>query len=138
MAFARPVSISSNFLFTLCRYVRFAVVVYTSIIILIMWCFVQVVNGRLRIAVIGQSQFAVEVYKLLRQKHDIVGVFTIPDVNGRPDPLGKEHRFSPMFKFNGPWTPKLTYTFPNKAQFLDNFDCNIAPSILSAWRNLHL
>jgi len=30
----------------------------------------------------------VEVYRLLRQKHDIVGVFTVPDVNGRPDPLG--------------------------------------------------
>jgi len=43
---------------------------------------------RLKIALIGQSQFAVEVYKLLQQKHDIVGVFTIPDVNGRSDPLG--------------------------------------------------
>ena len=48
----------------------------------------QVLNGRIRIALIGQSQFAVEVYRILRQKHDIVGVFTIPDVNGRPDPLG--------------------------------------------------
>jgi len=47
-----------------------------------------VANGRIRIALIGQSQFAVEVYKLLQQQHDIVGVFTVPDVNGRPDPLG--------------------------------------------------
>ena len=58
----------------------------------IVWCWFwlwQVVNnGRLKIALIGQSQFAVEVYKLLQQKHDIVGVFTIPDVNGRSDPLG--------------------------------------------------
>jgi len=48
----------------------------------------QAVNGRIRIALIGQSQFAVDVYRLLRQNHDIVGVFTVPDVNGRPDPLG--------------------------------------------------
>ena len=49
---------------------------------------VPVANGRIRIALIGQSQFAVEVYKLLQQQHDIVGVFTVPNVNGRPDPLG--------------------------------------------------
>lgn len=49
----------------------------------------NVVNGRIRIALIGQSQFAVEVYRLLSQKHDIVGVFTVPDVNGRPDPLAQ-------------------------------------------------
>ena len=29
-----------------------------------------------------------EVYRLLRQKYDIVGVFTVPDVKGRVDPLG--------------------------------------------------
>lgn len=43
----------------------------------------------LRVAVIGQSQFGADVYNLLKkQGHDIVGVFTIPDKNGRPDPLG--------------------------------------------------
>jgi len=25
----------------------------------------------------------------------------------------------------GPWTPKLTYDFPKKAHFSDNFDSNI-------------
>lgn len=44
--------------------------------------------SNLKIAIIGQSQFGEEVYKLLRRDgHEIVGVFTIPDVKGRPDPL---------------------------------------------------
>lgn len=43
---------------------------------------------KMRVAIIGQSQFGAEVYKLLRQSgHDVVGVFTIPDVQGRPDAL---------------------------------------------------
>ncbi|CAG5117906.1 unnamed protein product, partial [Candidula unifasciata] len=42
----------------------------------------------MRIAVIGQSVFGAEVFRLLRQNgHEIVGVFTIPDVNGKADPL---------------------------------------------------
>ncbi|XP_059140890.1 cytosolic 10-formyltetrahydrofolate dehydrogenase-like [Physella acuta] len=42
----------------------------------------------MRIAIIGQSVFGAEVFKLLRKNgHEIVGVFTIPDVNGKPDPL---------------------------------------------------
>ncbi|XP_071816026.1 mitochondrial 10-formyltetrahydrofolate dehydrogenase-like isoform X2 [Apostichopus japonicus] len=44
--------------------------------------------SNLKIAIIGQSQFGEEVYKLLRKDgHEIVGVFTIPDVKGRADPL---------------------------------------------------
>ena len=44
----------------------------------------------MKIAVIGQSQFGEEVYKLIRQNgHEVVGVFTIPDVNGKADQLGK-------------------------------------------------
>ena len=44
----------------------------------------------LKIAVIGQSKFGADVYKLLRkQGHEIVGVFTIPDKDGRPDLLGE-------------------------------------------------
>lgn len=44
----------------------------------------------LRIAIIGQSQFGADVYKLLRdQKHQIVAVFTIPDVKGRADQLAQ-------------------------------------------------
>ncbi|ESP04553.1 hypothetical protein LOTGIDRAFT_237306 [Lottia gigantea] len=42
----------------------------------------------MKIAVIGQSLFGAEVYKLLqRNGHEIVGVFTVPDVNGKADPL---------------------------------------------------
>ena len=35
----------------------------------------------IRVAVIGQSNFGAEVYKSVREKgHEIVGVFTVPDV----------------------------------------------------------
>ena len=45
--------------------------------------------SKLKVAVIGQSTFAAEVYKLLRKDgHKIVGVFTIPDRGNREDPLG--------------------------------------------------
>ncbi|XP_047122549.1 cytosolic 10-formyltetrahydrofolate dehydrogenase isoform X1 [Hydra vulgaris] len=56
----------------------------------------------LRIAVIGQSNFGADVYKLLRQKgHEIVGVFTIPDNNGKKDPLAQvaEHDGVKVFKY---------------------------------------
>uniref|UniRef100_A0A8C4ZGG9 10-formyltetrahydrofolate dehydrogenase n=1 Tax=Gadus morhua TaxID=8049 RepID=A0A8C4ZGG9_GADMO len=43
------------------------------------------------IAVIGQSLFGQEVYKELRKDgHTIVGVFTIPDKDGKADPLAVE------------------------------------------------
>lgn len=46
--------------------------------------------SKLRVAVIGQSTFAAEVYKLLRERgHIVVGVFTVPDKGNREDPLGK-------------------------------------------------
>ncbi|OQV18967.1 Cytosolic 10-formyltetrahydrofolate dehydrogenase [Hypsibius exemplaris] len=43
----------------------------------------------MRIAIIGQSLFGANVYKVLRQNgHEIVGVFTVPDdAKGRVDPL---------------------------------------------------
>ncbi|XP_063228695.1 cytosolic 10-formyltetrahydrofolate dehydrogenase [Bacillus rossius redtenbacheri] len=42
----------------------------------------------LKVAIIGQSTFAAEVYKLLKKNgHTVVGVFTIPDKNNREDPL---------------------------------------------------
>lgn len=45
----------------------------------------------MKVAVIGQSLFGAEVYRLLQKDgHHIVGVFTVPDVNGKPDPLGKD------------------------------------------------
>uniref|UniRef100_V5I8M6 formyltetrahydrofolate dehydrogenase n=1 Tax=Anoplophora glabripennis TaxID=217634 RepID=V5I8M6_ANOGL len=44
----------------------------------------------LRVAIIGQSAFAVDVFHRLRQHgHIIVGVFTIPDKGKREDPLAK-------------------------------------------------
>ena len=54
-----------------------------------MFLHIQVDWAKMRVAIIGQSQFAGEVYKLLQKDgHKIAGVFTIPDVNGRADPLG--------------------------------------------------
>ncbi|VDL70409.1 unnamed protein product [Nippostrongylus brasiliensis] len=45
----------------------------------------------MKIAVIGQSAFGVDVYKALRENgHEIVVVFTIPDKNGREDLLALE------------------------------------------------
>ena len=38
----------------------------------------------MRVAIIGQSNFGAEVYKNVRRKgHEVVGVFTIPDVQVR-------------------------------------------------------
>ncbi|XP_061639774.1 cytosolic 10-formyltetrahydrofolate dehydrogenase isoform X1 [Phyllopteryx taeniolatus] len=45
----------------------------------------------MKIAVIGQSLFGQEVYKELRRDgHTIVGIFTIPDKDGKADPLATE------------------------------------------------
>ena len=44
----------------------------------------------MRVAIIGQSTFAGEVYKqLIKDGHKVVGVFTIQDQGNREDPLGK-------------------------------------------------
>ncbi|XP_055376392.1 mitochondrial 10-formyltetrahydrofolate dehydrogenase-like [Condylostylus longicornis] len=55
-----------------------------------------------KIAIIGQSVFAADVLELLlEKKYIIVGVFTIPDKNGREDTLAtiaKLHNI-PVFKF---------------------------------------
>ena len=59
-------------------------------------------NKDLRIAIIGQSVFGQEVYRLLRnQGRNIVGVFTVPDQNGRMDPLASQAHVDgvPLFKF---------------------------------------
>lgn len=49
----------------------------------------------MRIAVIGQSVFGQEVYKELRKDgHTIVGVFTIPDKDGKADPLGENSHWA--------------------------------------------
>uniref|UniRef100_A0A8C7YRV5 10-formyltetrahydrofolate dehydrogenase n=1 Tax=Oryzias sinensis TaxID=183150 RepID=A0A8C7YRV5_9TELE len=45
---------------------------------------------KLKLAIIGQSLFGQEVYSSLRkQGHKVVGVFTVPDKDGKADPLGE-------------------------------------------------
>lgn len=47
-------------------------------------------QNKLRLAIIGQSLFGQEVYSSLRkQGHKVVGVFTVPDKDGKADPLGE-------------------------------------------------
>jgi len=41
-------------------------------------------------------------------------------------------------KLKGPWTPKLTYHFPKRAQFSENLTVISALSVSSTQRNLHL
>lgn len=44
--------------------------------------------ARMRVAIIGQSTFAGEVYKqLVKDGHKVVGVFTVPDQGPKEDPL---------------------------------------------------
>ena len=44
----------------------------------------------MKVVIIGQSIFAANVYSYLKEDgHEIVGVYTIPDSNGRPDPLAE-------------------------------------------------
>lgn len=55
----------------------------------------------MKIAVIGQSIFATNVYRLLQQEgHVIVGVFTVPDQNGREDHVASAAKQDgvPIFK----------------------------------------
>jgi formyltetrahydrofolate dehydrogenase len=62
----------------------------------------SVLMASLRVAIIGQSNFGSEVYRLLRKNgHEVVGVFTVPDVNDKPDPLAVEADRDgvPLFKF---------------------------------------
>ncbi|KAK5608200.1 Mitochondrial 10-formyltetrahydrofolate dehydrogenase [Crenichthys baileyi] len=45
-------------------------------------------QNKLKLAIIGQSLFGQEVYSNLRkQGHKVVGVFTVPDKDGKADPL---------------------------------------------------
>ncbi|XP_037088208.1 cytosolic 10-formyltetrahydrofolate dehydrogenase-like isoform X1 [Pollicipes pollicipes] len=63
---------------------------------------------KLRVAIIGQSTFAGEVYKLLRKDgHTVVGVFTVPDQGSREDPVATTAAADgvPVFKFKS-WRKK--------------------------------
>ncbi|CAG5102076.1 Similar to aldh1l1: Cytosolic 10-formyltetrahydrofolate dehydrogenase (Xenopus tropicalis) [Cotesia congregata] len=64
--------------------------------------------AQLKVAIIGQSNFAAEVYKLLKQDgHKITGVFTIPDKSNREDPLAATAKAdnTPVFKIKA-WRSK--------------------------------
>ncbi|XP_050454491.1 cytosolic 10-formyltetrahydrofolate dehydrogenase isoform X2 [Cataglyphis hispanica] len=64
--------------------------------------------AQLKVAIIGQSPFAAEVYKLLRQNgHQITGVFTIPDKGNREDALAITAKAdnTPVFKIKA-WRSK--------------------------------
>lgn len=59
-------------------------------------------QNKLKLALIGQSLFGQEVYSNLRkQGHKVVGVFTVPDKDGKADPLAvaAEKDGTPVFKF---------------------------------------
>ncbi|XP_020838064.1 mitochondrial 10-formyltetrahydrofolate dehydrogenase isoform X1 [Phascolarctos cinereus] len=59
-------------------------------------------KNKLKLALIGQSLFGQEVYHNLRkQGHRVVGVFTVPDKDGKADPLALAAQKDgiPVFKF---------------------------------------
>ncbi|XP_057613506.1 mitochondrial 10-formyltetrahydrofolate dehydrogenase isoform X2 [Chionomys nivalis] len=59
-------------------------------------------KNKLKLALIGQSLFGKEVYShLQREGHRVVGVFTVPDKDGKADPLAlaAEKDGTPVFKF---------------------------------------
>ncbi|XP_027729978.1 mitochondrial 10-formyltetrahydrofolate dehydrogenase [Vombatus ursinus] len=59
-------------------------------------------KNKLKLALIGQSLFGQEVYHNLRKEgHRVVGVFTVPDKDGKADPLAlaAEKDGIPVFKF---------------------------------------
>lgn len=66
-------------------------------LILMCWCLLSLQHyyqNKLKLAIIGQSLFGQEVYSNLRkQGHKVVGVFTVPDKDGKADPLGE---FTPL------------------------------------------
>lgn len=58
-------------------------------------------KNKLKLALIGQSLFGQEVYSHLRKEgHQVVGVFTVPDKDGKADPLAlaAEKDGTPVFK----------------------------------------
>lgn len=64
-------------------------------------CFLLLQNyyqNKLKLAIIGQSLFGQEVYANLRkQGHKVVGVFTVPDKDGKADPLGESTLIPSVF-----------------------------------------
>uniref|UniRef100_A0A4W4E8U4 10-formyltetrahydrofolate dehydrogenase n=1 Tax=Electrophorus electricus TaxID=8005 RepID=A0A4W4E8U4_ELEEL len=99
---------------------------------------------RMKIAVIGQSLFGQEVYKELKNDgHTIVGVFTIPDKDGKADPLGAFFHLIFINKmsflmslFLGP-AVKLN-VLPFCSQFIPmECICTFKLNILEFWQSCH-
>lgn len=60
-------------------------------------------KNKLKLALIGQSLFGKEVYShLQREGHRVVGVFTVPDKDGKADPLG-EYTWEHWVKHSQGW-----------------------------------
>ena len=71
----------------------------------------------LRVAIIGQSSFAAEVYKRIKANgHEIVGIFTVPDKGGKEDAVAAEAKRDgiDVFKYK---------TWRRKGTIID-FTCN--------------
>ncbi|KAL2724953.1 cytosolic 10-formyltetrahydrofolate dehydrogenase isoform X1 [Vespula maculifrons] len=81
---------------------------------------------QLKVAIIGQSLFAAEVYKLLRQNgHQITGIFTIPDKGNREDPLAIAAKAdnTPVFKIKS-WRNKGV-TLPEVLNIYKSIDVDL-------------
>ncbi|KAK7476522.1 hypothetical protein BaRGS_00032270 [Batillaria attramentaria] len=84
----------------------------------------------MRIAVIGQSLFGAEVFRLLRKNgHEVVGVFTIPDVNGKADPLAQAAVAEgvPVYKYKRWQVKKVPVKEVMKEYSELNVDLNVLP-----------
>jgi len=68
----------------------------------------QSVKNKMKVAIIGQSPFATEVYRsIMKNGHNIVGIFTVMDKNGKQDPVAMagEKDGIPVFKLKS-WRSK--------------------------------
>ncbi|KAJ1530815.1 hypothetical protein ONE63_005662 [Megalurothrips usitatus] len=85
---------------------------------------------RLRVAIIGQSGFAAEVYKLVKKDgHEVVGMFTVPDNGNREDPAATIAAAdgTPVFKFKS-WRLKGVVIPEVLEQYKSvNADLNVLP-----------
>ena len=81
---------------------------------------------KLKIAIIGQSQFAAEVYKKVKTNgHEVVGVFTIPDKNNREDPVAAEAAKDGVKVFKYKSWRKKGVVLPEVLEEYKSIDANI-------------
>ncbi|KPJ15955.1 Aldehyde dehydrogenase family 1 member L2, mitochondrial [Papilio machaon] len=91
---------------------------------------------QLRVAIIGQSTFAAEVFKLLQKDgHEVVGVFTVLDKGNREDPLATiaTQYGKPVFKYKtwrvkGKVIPEVLEQYKSKGR-------QISRTSILAWPN---